>query len=93
MRMKIMKEKCDVDAKQELEQQSNILLKRRKLQSNEQCNKLQKDNTNLHDAAREHGELMQWLTDNKLLKAKQQFIGWDVSMDDLKSIDFQNDVM
>eukprot|EP01084_Bolivina_argentea_P167729 291039_1 len=40
----------------------------------------------------ENDELMKWLADNKLLKAKQQFIEYDVSMDDLKCIDIKNDL-
>eukprot|EP01084_Bolivina_argentea_P022863 42521_1 len=45
-----------------------------------------------NEGAGENDVLMQWLTDNKLLKAKQQFIEYDVSMDDLKSIDIKNDL-
>ncbi len=45
-----------------------------------------------NEGSGEHDELMRWLSDNKLLKAKQQFLEYDVSMDDLKSIDLQNDL-
>ena len=40
----------------------------------------------------EQNELIQWLTDNRLLKAKEKFLEYQVSMEDLKSIDLKHDL-
>ena len=40
----------------------------------------------------EDNELLQWLKEHKLQKAKEKFIEYEISMDDLKSIDLKHDL-
>ena len=46
----------------------------------------------LNEGNGEDNELMEWLEENKLLKAKQQFIEYEITMDDLKSLDLKHDL-
>eukprot|EP01084_Bolivina_argentea_P210609 358410_1 len=45
-----------------------------------------------NEGAGENDELMDFLSKNRLLKAKQQFIDYEVTMDDLKAVDVKHEL-